>query len=459
MSEQKTHDDGPGETPLETLLREALNARADQISPHDLRPEAPPAHRVRRIRPLYTVVLPVVALAAAASIGYLGFQASPVAKQETPAPAASISTSPTPAPSLTTASPSASTSPSAQVSAVDPAGQPSPGAATSSSAPAGTPYTFKGVNFVVPAGWTTKAIDSENLCLLSPGAKGNASCEPYGVTVTAYSTPGEVAAATWPTVSDSRFRVGWGHQSYCYSWANPHGSDTPTTQQYSFQVATLAQQAVDTATWQVKCASGDTFTARRWDFPKQQVFISARGLSADYEAGLQSLLGSLDVSGHPDPLAGTAQKAVTVSLQGLTAGQKVYSDNSTIPFSVTWTNNSTTSFASIMPLAYTDYYDGIPNDQVGIAQGTLERQDGSTWTKIGALSIGGGTDYWTAGAPVAFPLAPGAHRTINYRMTLDPVDNTGTLDLVGLAALPHTKPSDPYTSVGIGDLPLVVTKR
>ena len=59
-------DDGPAGTPTERLLREAMNARTSLITAHDLRPAAPPRTRVRRLRPVYAVTVPLLGLAAAA---------------------------------------------------------------------------------------------------------------------------------------------------------------------------------------------------------------------------------------------------------------------------------------------------------------------------------------------------------------------------------------------------------
>ncbi|WP_280723373.1 hypothetical protein [Kitasatospora sp. MAA4] len=448
---------------MEQLLREAMAARAGQVSAHDLRPEAPPAGRIRRTRPLYTVALPLLGLAAAVSIGYLGFQGSPIADwHRTPPPAADLTARPEPTATPTPTPSQAPSSPGA--SPIVPASGSSSSAPPSADASPGTPYSFKGISFTVPNGWVTKD-DGLQVCVIPPDGvaalaapplRGSDACEPYGVLISQHSTPEEVANASWPDTVDTMFRSGWGHQPYCYTWgSSPDESSPLTLQQYRFKVATLAGQPINEATWQLKCSSGSTFTARRWDFAKQQVFVSARGLRADYESGLQSILASLDVSGHPDPLAGTPAEAVGISIKGLTAGQTVHSDGSTIPFSVTYTNTSSTAFASVQPLAFTGHYDGVPNDPTETAAGTMQRQDGSAWTALPSLSVTGGTDYLTAGAAAAFPLAPGAHRTVNYRMTLDPIDGTGTLDLVGQAVVQGTGgAANPV--VGSADVPLLV---
>ncbi|GAA1068973.1 hypothetical protein GCM10009665_75010 [Kitasatospora nipponensis] len=492
MTEQKIRfgDEGPGDTPLELLLREALAARAGQVTANDLRPEAPPARRTRRTRPLYTVALPLIGLAATASIGYLGFQGSPVAKQqELPAPAASVSVSDRPSPSLppvspspsasageSTGAPTGSDSPSAedQGGAGSPAtssttaggaasGTASPHGSTSSASapttPAGTPTSYNGVTFTLPPGWHTQQT-AGMLCVLPPGGSGDAAdCNPAGVLIRTSESDSQNDPG-FPGRSEGFFRSGYAHQPECFAGGTHTMGVAGTVTGYGFAVTTLAHQPVENATWQVDCAGGGSFTARLWTFAKPQVYLMARGLGAANEAGLQTILAGLDVSGHADPLAGRPSTAVTVSISGLTAGQKVYADGAAIPFSVTYTNTSSTNFASVDPLSFTGHFDGVANDPLQMAQGTMERQDGSSWTKL-PLSMGTGMDYVTLGAPVAFPLAPGAHRTVNYRMTLDAADGAGTLDLVAQLGLHYdpTAPNPTYTQVGRLDLPLVLTKR
>lgn len=65
-------DGDGGESPMELLLRAALNARANEIGVHRLRPAAPPGGGGRRVRYLYTLGLPLVGVAAAGMAAYLG---------------------------------------------------------------------------------------------------------------------------------------------------------------------------------------------------------------------------------------------------------------------------------------------------------------------------------------------------------------------------------------------------
>ncbi|WP_035799662.1 hypothetical protein [Kitasatospora mediocidica] len=310
-------DDGPVETPLEQLLREALAARAGRLSAHDLRTDAPPARRMRRTRPLYTVALPLLGLAAAASIGYVGFHAAPMAKQ-TPPPAASISVSPQPSPTLSPVVASSPPSPSASgmVTAGGPAagGQQSPDGASSSSAATGTPYTFKNVTFTVPAGWAVTVEGLNDLCVAAQAAPVNQErvCQPYGVDVTVYGSATEAVQGVGPGDGSLDASDGYAHQPYCYSSDNPHekdasgNSDIQTLTAESHTVVTVAHHKASLATWHVGCSSGESFTARMWGFRSQQVFVAVDGLKAGYEAGLQSILGSLDLSGKSavEPVTG-----------------------------------------------------------------------------------------------------------------------------------------------------------
>ena len=146
-------DGGPGESPTERLLREALAARADLISVQDLRPGEPPSRRVRRLRPVYIAAVPLFGLAAATAFALLGFHGDPVAKRDDGPPAASMSASPSPSvsPSVSpSATPTISPSPSATVSATV-------GAMSQETAPSGDPTAGTGSTSVPTTAGTVTA--------------------------------------------------------------------------------------------------------------------------------------------------------------------------------------------------------------------------------------------------------------------------------------------------------------
>jgi len=292
MTDNKPHHED--ETPTERLLREALSARASQITAHDLRPAAPPSRRLRRLRPVHAITtISVFGLAAALAFGVVGIDTNNVSKREDTPPAATLSASPSPSPST---SESPSTTPTqTETTASEP------------STPETTSYTFHNVSFVLPAGW--KVVEPPNsqvteLCVQSPGVPAGykGPCLPYGIELGVYSTDEEVNQATWPTEGDLDASGGWSHQPYCYSWDNPHqadgagGVELQTTRSVKHAAVTVAGKVTTLSTWEVSCASGDTFTARMWGLRAEQVYIAANGLKSDYESGLQTMLNSLDVS-------------------------------------------------------------------------------------------------------------------------------------------------------------------
>ncbi|MFE3996416.1 hypothetical protein ACFXPW_32740 [Streptomyces goshikiensis] len=131
----------PAERPVERRLRQALAARADEITVRDLRPADPPGPRARGSRPAWLraygtrrFVLPLAAgLAAVATvIGYvvLAPGAAP-ARPEPPAAPPEIST-PGPTPGSSTPTPGASPSPT-------PGGRRTPPGPSVSSSPSGLP--------------------------------------------------------------------------------------------------------------------------------------------------------------------------------------------------------------------------------------------------------------------------------------------------------------------------------
>ncbi|MFJ9459153.1 hypothetical protein ACIRST_29205 [Kitasatospora sp. NPDC101447] len=456
--------DGPAETPTERLLREAMGARAALVTANSLRPAAPPKSRIRRLRPVYAVTVPL-GLAAAMALGVLTFHGEPVAHDQTPPPpAASLTTSPSP-----TAEPTVTPTPSATPTATDTTtgepetdlpladGTPSSSASATNTAPPvgpATSYSFRGVKFKVPAGWKTVPLDASTVCVLSPGAPTDSSsnwsqdeCEPYGVYVTVYNTPDESAHAIWPTMGDMASSSGWSHQPSCPIWGHPY---IPTGPYSSVSPAvrtrpTIAGKTGDKTQWKATCKPGDSFTSQMWALSSDQVYVAASGLKDDYQAGLQAIVNSLDVSGHkapgvaseaPDPPA-VNRDTVAVTYSGILPGGMVsVKDPLPVSIVVTYRNTGTVNLPAVQPLVFTDPYPGTPNSPIPMNVGTLERQDGGTWTKV-SMSPGSGMDYATAGKAAAFPLAPGASHTVMYRMSVDPADGPGIMPIRMQATLPY----------------------
>ncbi|GAA1964794.1 hypothetical protein [Kitasatospora viridis] len=447
-------DDG---TPIERLLREALTARAEQVGVHDLRPAEPPSRKVRRLRAVYATVLPL-GLAAALAIGYLGFNGHNVADHVNPGPAASVGTSHSPEPK---ASPSTDPSPSASAPASQPAGEPpagslssgaastSPGAGGSpSSAPVtlGATQSFRGVTFRLPTGWTTSNMGplSPQECLVVPnGPTGPPTGCPLALTV--YSTAGEVSQATYPTAGELTSSDGWAHQPECDAPNNPHlvdpngNSDTQTLTSFDHSQVTVAGQPATRSTWGLKCSSGEAFTTRMWGLTGQQVFLRVTGLSPQYEAGLQAVLGSLDASGVLQP---QQTNPVGFTLYGFGPNQSLHANGAKTPFSVTVGNNGS------QPLV-----DVIPQVNVGQQNGTLEEQlDDGSWISVGMSSATVGPVQNVPG----FPLDPGKSKTVNYRISLAPSATPVTqLTLTEMAWLKFT-PEGSLSMLGTGTVNLPV---
>ncbi|MFH9349207.1 hypothetical protein [Kitasatospora sp. NPDC017646] len=469
-------DDGSAGTPMERLLREAMNARTSLITAHDLRPAAPPRSRVRRLRPVYAVTVPLLGLAAAAAIGVVALHGSPVAKQDVPPPpAASLTTSPspTPTPSATaTDTPTTAATPTGDAETDVPlADDDTPSSPPTATSPASS-YTFRGVKFRVPAGWKAVPVSADRVCVLSPGAPTDSQqnwsqtqCEPYGVLVVAYDSPDELEGGAWPTTDDLASGSGWGHQPNCPIWGRPYvpaGAYSAVGAPVRTRPA-VAGKTADKTQWQVTCKPGDTFTAQLWGIGPDQVYVVANGLKADYQAGLQSIVDSLDVRGHKAPVASPPPArasaddiAVTIS-DGLGPGQQVSNKGVPVTFTVTYRNTGQNSYAQIQPLVYTDQYAGTPaGGAVDMNVGKLERQDGDHWTQLPTISPGGGMDYAMVDKAAWFPLAPGASRKVTYRLTLDPADGPGTMPVIARATLPYV--GSPLVVLGAQTVPVTVVK-
>ncbi|MFF7994152.1 hypothetical protein ACFZDG_30750 [Kitasatospora xanthocidica] len=431
--------DEPAETPTERLLREAMGARAAQVTAHSLRPAAPPKSRIRRLRPVYTVAVPF-GLAAAMAVGVLTFHGEPVAHDQVPPPAATLTTSPSP-----TAEPTATPTPTPSATPTDtgtatpddpepevPLSDPTPSSSattTNAAPPAGpsTPYTFRGVKLKVPAGWRPVSDGAFRLCLLSPGAPQDAGfpdCRPYGAELAVFDADSPV----WPTIGDLDSGSGWGQQPYCPIWGNPHvpGGEAVNSTGPTKSTPTISGRPGLKSQWQVTCG-GSPFTGQIWALPKDQVFISAIGLKNTYQAGLQSIVNSLDVSGHAAP------PRADVSVTGLKPGQQVPNYDIAVPFSVTFKNTGSTKITGARALVFPDDYSGSPSGEVG---GTLERREGAEWKSTGLLLLSNGRATPEKGLPV--DLDPGQSVTVDYRLTLYPMDGPGTLPLNAQLILPDS---------------------
>ncbi|MFD8785691.1 hypothetical protein [Kitasatospora sp. NPDC059599] len=452
--------DEPAETPTERLLREALGARAALVTANSLRPAAPPKHRIRRLRPVYTVAVPF-GLAAAMALGVLTFHGEPVAHDQVPPPAATLTAAPSPSPTAEpTPTPSATPTdtgtptgdPETEVPLAD--GTPTSSASATNTAPPvgpSTPYTFRGVKFKVPAGWKAVQTAADSVCVLSPGAPTDPQqgwpqgrCVPYGVLVVAYNGPDESEHAIWPTTGDLASDSGFSHEPSCPVWGHPY---IPTAPYTSIGAAvrtrpTVAGKTADKTQWKATCKPGDSFTAQMWGLSSDQVFVVANGLKDDYQAGLQSIVNSLDVSGHKAPGAATpsadpvTSTTVAVTQSGFLPGGMVSAKDGPVTFSVTYRNTGTANLPSVQPLVFTDPYPGTPDSPIPMNAGKLERQDGGTWTQL-SMSPGSGMDYATGGKSATFPLAPGASRTVTYRLTVDPADGPGIMPVRMQATLPY----------------------
>ncbi|MGW3038606.1 hypothetical protein ACWC9T_00880 [Kitasatospora sp. NPDC001159] len=445
--------DGPGETSTEQLLREAMNARTSLITAHSLRPAAPPRTRVRRLRPVYLTTAPILALAASVAIGVFAFHGDPVAKQDVPPPpAASVTTSPSPTATPTptpTATPTGTGSPTGDAEQGVPLADVTPSSIrTPTSTPTGsaTSYSFRGVKFKVPAGWKAVPVADRMVCVLSPGAPtdpqqnwAQAACKPYGVLVTAYNSLDESQGGAWPTTADMDNSAGWSHQGNCPVWGSPH---TPATGELNSvgptkSTVTVAGRSAVKSEWQGTCGQA-SFTAQMWGLPKDQVFVTAAGLKDDYQAGLQSIVNSLDLSGRQAPPTEASQNDIAVSIDGLAPGQQLRVGSAVVTFSVTFRNTSQNTYGQLQPLVITDRYAGtptvpgaqLPND------GKLELQTDSGWTTK-PMSPGSDMSYAMVQDQEVFSLAPGQSRKLTYRLTMGPKSGPGDMPLKAQVMLPY----------------------
>ncbi|MER6300885.1 hypothetical protein ABT247_15155 [Kitasatospora sp. NPDC001539] len=460
--------DGPAETPTERLLREAMNARASMVTAHGLRPAAPPKSRVRRLRPLYLTTAPILALAASLAIGVLAFHGDPVAKQDVPPPPAAdltASPSPTATPSTTpspTATPTDTGTPTDDAETDTPLADVSPSStrtATGTPTGAASSYSFRGVKFKVPAGWRLlpPSSDARSVCILAPGAPQSSSpedCATYGVEIASF----DQESSTWPRMSFFDNSAGWSPQPTCLGWGNPH---VPATGELNSvgptkSTPTVAGRAAVKSQWQVTCGH-DSFSPQMWGLPKDHVFVTAIGLKADYQPGLQSIVNSLDLTGRQASPTEANKNDIAVGYDGLVDGQQLTAGSSVVTFSVTYRNTSQNTYDQLQPLVVTDFYPGSPPAQVVWTgnDGTLERQDGGTWKRV-AMSPGSDTGYAVADPASLFSLAPGQSKKVTYRLTVGAGNGPGDMPVKAQVMLPYS--GGTMTVLGDKDIAVKIAK-
>jgi hypothetical protein len=134
--------------------------------------------------------------------------------------------------------------------------------------------------------------------------------------------------------------------------------------------------------------------------------------------------------------AAPTQHDVSVQINGLSQTLAVGATQSTA-FSVTWTNTTGHRLDAVAPVVSSEHYEGAHCKETSEAQGTLKRHDASGWTTLPALSQGTGIDYAATGDKVAFALAPGASRTIDYQVQLGADNDPGVLMIEADAFIPN----------------------
>ncbi|KOV35834.1 hypothetical protein ADK60_08350 [Streptomyces sp. XY431] len=146
-------------------------------------------------------------------------------------------------------------------------------------------------------------------------------------------------------------------------------------------------------------------------------------------------------SAAPPPVApapsGTVRQGggVALSFDGLAGAEAIVGAGPTT-FSVTWRNTTQRLYDAVAPVVSVRTLTGAVRSGRSV-RGRLQREEeGGSWTDV-PLTVGSGA-YLASGDAAAFPLAPGAARTLRYR--LDPsIDSAeGTLLIEALAVLSTT---------------------
>ncbi|MFF7453797.1 hypothetical protein [Kitasatospora sp. NPDC008115] len=167
--------------------------------------------------------------------------------------------------------------------------------------------------------------------------------------------------------------------------------------------------------------------------------------------------GGAPPGGEPSTAAGAGQdrpsQGIALSFDGL-AGRDAIVGAGWVTFSVTWQNTTQQAYTTVAPVvSVRALTDPVGADRTVRAQ--LQREDEGGWTEVPLTEASGA--YLASGDAVAFALAPGASRTVRYR--LDPwIDSAeGTLLIEALALLPsvpqRTEEASALTAVRLTSAP------
>ncbi|WP_344342655.1 hypothetical protein, partial [Kitasatospora putterlickiae] len=144
--------------------------------------------------------------------------------------------------------------------------------------------------------------------------------------------------------------------------------------------------------------------------------------------------GAPSPAAAPDAGSVRPSQGIALGFDGL-AGREAIVGAGWVTFSVTWHNTTRQTHRTVAPVvSVRALADPVGTDRTVRAQ--LQREDEGGWTEVPLTEASGA--YLASGDAAAFPLAPGASRTIRYR--LDPwIDSAeGTLLIEALALLPST---------------------
>lgn len=321
-----TATDDPRREDLEALLRAAMSAKADAVTPQSLRPAAPPARdgSTRRKKTL-TVVIPLsVAAAVAATAMFTGLSRGDKAASRDNGPAQSAvptSVSPSPDPTGTPTAPASSTAPAVPSTPVAPStggSNPATGAAIppvgaptgrtsqatnssnppSSSAPAGTPREdVRGVKYQLPSGWRAEKVDAFTVCLLPPNAAAGPDCAARGLVLGHNMPENPSLGGSWPLTASMSAQAGWSGQPECFADGRRSDSiDLQNSRLDQHNTRTVGGRSALYSVWTANCVGEPAFKVRTWYVANLGFYADARALPGRLDADVDRIVASLDLA-------------------------------------------------------------------------------------------------------------------------------------------------------------------
>lgn len=163
--------------------------------------------------------------------------------------------------------------------------------------PGGFTQDIQGVKFAVPATWELKQVSDTEVCVLptaTPAAL-RTTCERAGLRIWV----GKNALRKVDFENQTNWTLG--AKATCVTGADDGVAPTSKTTGKKYVEPGKGSLRYEYASYSVTCKSGDSFQPQLWWLPQSMISFSTAGLSREYDADLNKILASVDVTSYKKP--------------------------------------------------------------------------------------------------------------------------------------------------------------